>query len=98
MREAEESGRRQAELRLQKQQDEIFRQVMKVHQESVESYLEDLVAEGVERVAGVEARRQVREVAERVNRVVDELERRYGSSTILDLKQGGILDGLHFNT
>ncbi|KAJ3039216.1 Cilia- and flagella-associated protein 91, partial [Rhizophlyctis rosea] len=90
MREAEESGRRQAEIKRQKMEDEVFRQVMRVHQESVESYLEDLVGEGVERVSAGEARRQVREYAERVNRVVDELERRecspdHEDTTVADL-------------
>ncbi|KAJ3033926.1 Cilia- and flagella-associated protein 91 [Rhizophlyctis rosea] len=66
MREAEESGRRQAEIKRQKVQDEVFRQVMRVHCESVETYLEDLVVGVVERESGVEARRRVREGVERL--------------------------------
>ncbi|KAJ3279411.1 Cilia- and flagella-associated protein 91, partial [Borealophlyctis nickersoniae] len=76
MREAEESGRRQAEIKRRREEDEIFRQIMQVHQETVESYLEDIVAESVDRVASSAAREQVREYARKINEVVDEIERR----------------------
>jgi hypothetical protein len=43
MREAEESGKRQIEEQRRQQQDEVFRQVVQVHQATVDSYLEDLI-------------------------------------------------------
>jgi uncharacterized protein with von Willebrand factor type A (vWA) domain len=43
MREAEESGKRQIEENRRKQQDEVFRQVVGVHQSTVDTYLEDLI-------------------------------------------------------
>ena len=46
IREAEESGKRQVEEARRAQQDEVFRQVVKVHQATVDSYLEDLILGG----------------------------------------------------
>ena len=43
MREAEESGKRAIEQQRRLQQDEVFRQVVHVHQATVDSYLEDLI-------------------------------------------------------
>ncbi|KAJ3091336.1 Cilia- and flagella-associated protein 91 [Quaeritorhiza haematococci] len=76
MREAEETGRRQAELARRQQEDEIFRQVMSVHKETVDSYLEDVIAGSVEHTASVEARQSVREYVGKLNDVVDDLEKR----------------------
>ncbi|KAJ3015770.1 Cilia- and flagella-associated protein 91 [Thoreauomyces humboldtii] len=71
MREAQESGTRQAELARRVVEDEVFRQVMGVHRESVQTFLEDVVAGVGERVAGREARRRVGEYVETVVRVTD---------------------------
>merc|ERR550514_2303589 len=49
LRQASESGRRQAEERLREREDETFRQVMGVHQGSVDSYLEDVLSSTVNR-------------------------------------------------
>ena len=51
MREAEESGLRQHQLLQQKQQDEIFKQVMSVHQETVETYLTKVMGDTVQETA-----------------------------------------------
>ncbi|TPX69262.1 hypothetical protein SpCBS45565_g02536 [Spizellomyces sp. 'palustris'] len=75
MREAEESGKRQAEIHRRMIEDEIFRQVMQVHQETVDSFLENVVCGSVERCASLESRRAVREYAERVGEVVWGMER-----------------------
>ena len=42
LRQAQESGRRQAEERLRAREDDMFRQIMGVHQGTVDSYLEDI--------------------------------------------------------
>lgn len=70
------TGRRQAELHRRNIEDEVFRQVMSIHQETVDSFLESVITGSVNRVASQQAREQVREYASRITEVVDELERR----------------------
>ncbi|CAK0848496.1 unnamed protein product [Prorocentrum cordatum] len=50
-RQAQESGRRQAEERLREREDEMFRQIMGVHQGTVDSYLEEVLTDTVEQAA-----------------------------------------------
>ena len=59
------------ELAKLKEQDELFRQVMKVHHETVETYLEDVVLNAVEKTADQQARAIVREYAQKLNTIVD---------------------------
>merc|ERR1711981_259693 len=44
-REAKESGRRQAEEMLRRRHDEMFRQLMGVHHQTVDSYVDELIDE-----------------------------------------------------
>ncbi|CAL8268448.1 unnamed protein product [Lota lota] len=74
LREAEESGRRQVEERRRREQDEIFRQVVQVHQATVELYLEDIILGAVEQTAGQQAREEVRRMAREVNDVAHAME------------------------
>ncbi|XP_065162222.1 cilia- and flagella-associated protein 91-like [Atheta coriaria] len=48
IREAEEAGRRQKEIRRRKEHDEMFKQVVKVHQDTVDLYLQDIITEGMQ--------------------------------------------------
>jgi len=75
MREAEESGQRQKEILRRKEDDEVFRQVMKIHQQTVDTYLEDILIDSVEFSAGVQARNEVRRYVDRVNLFVDEIDK-----------------------
>ncbi|KAJ3101159.1 Cilia- and flagella-associated protein 91 [Phlyctochytrium planicorne] len=74
LREAEERDRREAELQRRREEDEVFRQIMHIHQETVESFLEDIIADSVEQTANIQARQQVREFAEKINTLVDQIE------------------------
>eukprot|EP00932_Pfiesteria_piscicida_P001830 SRR837773.11779.p1 GENE.SRR837773.11779~~SRR837773.11779.p1 ORF type:complete len:709 (-),score=332.11 SRR837773.11779:130-2256(-) len=74
MRQAQESGRRQAEERLREREDEMFRQVMGVHQGTVDSYLEDVITRTVEQAAQSRALTEARLKAAKINQVVDTLE------------------------
>uniref|UniRef100_A0A3Q2FVX9 Cilia- and flagella-associated protein 91 n=1 Tax=Cyprinodon variegatus TaxID=28743 RepID=A0A3Q2FVX9_CYPVA len=74
-REAEESGRRQLEERRRREGDEIFRQIVQVHQESVDMYLEDIILGYVERVADEQSREEIRRKAEQLNDVAYALEK-----------------------
>jgi len=73
-RQAMESGRRQAEERLREREDEMFRQIMGVHQGTVDSYLEEVLTSTVEEAAQTQALTEARLKAAYVNQVVDMLE------------------------
>ena len=74
LRQAQESGRRQAEERLREREDEMFRQIMGVHQGTVDSYLEDVLCSTVEQAAQSRALTEARLKAAKINQVVDTLE------------------------
>jgi hypothetical protein len=74
LRQAQESGRRQAEERLRDREDEMFRQIMGVHQGTVDSYLEDVLTSTVEQAAQSRALTEARLKASKINQVVDSLE------------------------
>ena len=71
-REAEESGRRQREERIRRTEDEMFKQMMRVHQGTVDTYLEDIILKSLEKTADEEARKEVKEKAEAINKVARE--------------------------
>merc|ERR1712217_405888 len=66
LRQAQESGRRQAE--------EMLRQIMGVHQGTVDSYLEDVLTNTVEQAVQSRALTEARLKAAKINKVVDTLE------------------------
>mmetsp|Transcript_28860 Transcript_28860/g.65224 ORF Transcript_28860/g.65224 Transcript_28860/m.65224 type:complete len:707 (-) Transcript_28860:117-2237(-) len=74
LRQAQESGRRQAEERLREREDEMFRQIMGVHQGTVDSYLEEVLGNTVEQAAQSRALTEARLKAAKINQVVDTLE------------------------
>ncbi|ELV11825.1 AMY-1-associating protein expressed in testis 1 [Tupaia chinensis] len=86
MREAEESGRRQVEQRRLREEDEIFKeaisgvffffQVIKVHQSTVTSYLEDIILNTEENTAEEQARAEIEKMAEEINDIAYEMESR----------------------
>lgn len=69
MREAEESGKRQIEETRRRRNDEVFRQVVGVHLESVDTYLEEIVLEARVAVADQQAREEVRRQAAIIDEV-----------------------------
>eukprot|EP00927_Polykrikos_kofoidii_P056045 TRINITY_DN50229_c0_g1_i1.p1 TRINITY_DN50229_c0_g1~~TRINITY_DN50229_c0_g1_i1.p1 ORF type:complete len:703 (-),score=151.85 TRINITY_DN50229_c0_g1_i1:483-2591(-) len=74
LRQAQESGRRQAEERLREREDEMFRQIMGVHQGTVDSYLEEVLTSTVDQAAQSRALTEARLRASKINQVVDTLE------------------------
>ncbi|CAO2631959.1 Cilia- and flagella-associated protein 91 [Lemmus lemmus] len=76
MREAEESGRRQVEQRRLQQEDQIFMEVIKVHQSTVTSYLEDIILNTEESTAEEQARAEIERIAEEINDIAYEMENR----------------------
>nr|XP_031839424.1 cilia- and flagella-associated protein 91-like [Nomia melanderi] len=69
MREAAEAGRRQLEYNRRREFDEMFRQVIKIHQESVEIYLEDVIREGIEWVSDEAAKEYIDNICDKVDNV-----------------------------
>ncbi|XP_040340535.1 cilia- and flagella-associated protein 91 isoform X4 [Herpailurus yagouaroundi] len=76
MREAEESGRRQVEQRRLREEDQIFKEVVKVHQSTVTSYLEDIILNTEENTAEEQARAEIEKMAEEINDIAYEMESR----------------------
>lgn len=74
LRQASESGRRQAEERLRDREDEMFRQIMGVHQATVDSYLEEVLTSSVQQAAKAKVLTEAKLRATKINKVVDELE------------------------
>lgn len=74
LRQAQESGRRQAEERLREREDEMFRQIMGVHKGTVDSYLEEVLTDTVDQAAQSRALTEARLKAAKINEVVDALE------------------------
>uniref|UniRef100_A0A8C6Z222 Cilia- and flagella-associated protein 91 n=1 Tax=Nothoprocta perdicaria TaxID=30464 RepID=A0A8C6Z222_NOTPE len=76
MREAEESGRRQVEELRRQEEDEIFRQVVQVHQSTVDSYLEDIILSSMENTAEEQAKEEIQRMAVEINDIAYEMENR----------------------
>uniref|UniRef100_A0A8C5PYG4 Cilia- and flagella-associated protein 91 n=1 Tax=Leptobrachium leishanense TaxID=445787 RepID=A0A8C5PYG4_9ANUR len=72
--EAEESGRRQVEERRRREEDEIFRQVVNVHQSTVDSYLEEIILSATEQTADEQARLEIQRKAKEINDIAYEIE------------------------
>ncbi|TPX45256.1 hypothetical protein SeLEV6574_g03969 [Synchytrium endobioticum] len=87
-REAAESAKRLEELERQEQSDAVFMNVMKVHHESVDVYLEDLIRESIDGASDELAMEQVYEHAVRVDteaRNANDLGNMEGGSVARDL-------------
>lgn len=77
LREAAEAGRRQLEERRRREEDEIFKQVISVHQRTVDTYLEDIILNGMDATADRQAREEIQEMAKRINDVAYDIEEKY---------------------
>ncbi|XP_013370631.1 PREDICTED: protein MAATS1 isoform X2 [Chinchilla lanigera] len=76
IREAEESGRRQVEHWRLQEEDQIFKEVIKVHRSTVTSYLEDIILNTEENTAEEQARAEIEKMAEEINDIAYEMESR----------------------
>ncbi|OXU31100.1 hypothetical protein TSAR_016396 [Trichomalopsis sarcophagae] len=72
-REIAEASREQLELNQRQELDEIFRHILKVNQESVETYLEDIVREGIEWLSESEAKKYVVDLADKTDAMTKRL-------------------------
>ncbi|KAG5880181.1 hypothetical protein JTB14_001671 [Gonioctena quinquepunctata] len=76
VREAAEAGRRQKELRRRKEHDEMFKQIVKVTQESVDVYLQDIIIEGMAFASREEATDYILKLGKKIEDETDEAYRR----------------------
>lgn len=76
MREAEESGRRQVEQRRLREEDQIFKEVVRVHQSTITSYLENIILKTEENTAEEQARAEIERMAKKINDIAYEMESR----------------------
>ncbi|CAL1545504.1 unnamed protein product, partial [Lymnaea stagnalis] len=74
IREAEESGRRQWEIRRRREEDEIFKQVVKTHQVTVDTYLENIISGSIDNTADEQARSEIEKQALAINDLAYEVE------------------------
>mmetsp|Transcript_42490 Transcript_42490/g.85191 ORF Transcript_42490/g.85191 Transcript_42490/m.85191 type:complete len:647 (-) Transcript_42490:348-2288(-) len=80
VREAQESGRRARELVQRTEQQLAFQQVMKVHQQSAASFIDDICQEVVNNDASAQADVEQEVKESRINTLVDKLEERHSST------------------
>ncbi|EKX55082.1 hypothetical protein GUITHDRAFT_160607 [Guillardia theta CCMP2712] len=74
MREAEEKGKREEEERRRAKQDEMYRQVMQVHQGSIDTFLENILGDAIESTSSKQALMEANARATFLNDIVDSLE------------------------
>ena len=74
MREAEEKGKREEEEKRRATQDEMYRQIMRLHQGTVDSYLETILAQSVQQTSRKQAMMEANAKASFLNEIVDGLE------------------------
>ncbi|KAH1004238.1 hypothetical protein HUJ04_004022 [Dendroctonus ponderosae] len=94
IREAAEAGRRQKEIRRRKEHDEIFKQIVKVTQESVDVYLQDIITEGMDFAGKDEALRYVLALANKVEKEVNQIDKSYAMEGV-DTEDELIADLVH---
>ncbi|XP_020291016.1 protein MAATS1-like isoform X2 [Pseudomyrmex gracilis] len=68
-REAAEAGRRQLERNRRREFDEMFKQVVKVNQDTVEAYLEDIIKEGIDWISNKAAKEHALDLCDKVDAI-----------------------------
>ncbi|KAJ2951719.1 hypothetical protein O0L34_g13884 [Tuta absoluta] len=74
MREAAEAGRRQKEEHRRREHDEMFKQILGVTQDTVDSYLQDIIKEGIALSAEEEAVRRAQKQSDQLEEALKEQE------------------------
>lgn len=75
-REAEESGRRQAENILTQREDYLFKELMSVHQGRVDNYLQNIISNAVDDASTKQAYDEARLKVQRLNKILDKMEQK----------------------
>ena len=70
-REAEESGTRQAEQVLRQRQDDLYKELMSVHQGSVDSYLQSIIMKTIDNTSSLQAYDEAKLKVKTINEFLD---------------------------
>ena len=73
-REAEESGRRQAEQILREREDVLYQELMSVHQGTVDSYLQNIFCNTIDKTSSLQALEEAKLKAQTLNKFIDKVE------------------------
>ena len=73
-REAEESGRRQAEQILREREDVLYQELMSVHQGTVDSYLQNIFSNTIDKTSSLQALEEAKLKAQTLNKFIDKVE------------------------
>lgn len=82
-REAEESGRRQAEQVLRDREDVLYQELMSVHQGSVDSYLQTIFQNTIDRTTSFQALQEAKLKAQTLNKFIDKVESKKNNPEVL---------------
>lgn len=82
-REAEESGRRQAEQILREREDVLYQELMSVHQGSVDSYLQNVFSGTIDRTSSFQAFQEAKLKAQTLNKFIDKVESKKNKPEVL---------------
>lgn len=82
-REAQESGRRQAELVLRQREDQLYRELMSVHQGSVDSYLQAIITKTVDDASAEQASKEAKLKVKNINDFLDKVENKKNKPEVL---------------
>lgn len=74
MREAEESGRRQAEQLLREREDKLFKSIMGAHQSTVDSYITSILSRTLDKATSERGLQEAMIKADKLNKMVDTIE------------------------
>ena len=73
-REAQESGRRQAEQVLRQREDKLYDELMRVHQGSVDSYLQNIITKTIDDTSSSQAYNEAKLKVKSINEFLDRVE------------------------
>lgn len=82
-REAEESGRRQAEQILREREDVLYQELMSVHQGSVDSYLQNIFGNTIDKTSSMQAFQEAKLKAQTLNKFIDKVESKKNRPEVL---------------
>lgn len=82
-REAEESGRRQAEQILRQREDVLYKELMSVHQGSVDSYLQNIISNTIDTTSSLQAYEEAKLKVQTLSNFIDKVEERRNKPEVL---------------
>jgi hypothetical protein len=82
-REAEESGKRQAEVVLRKRDGMLYKELMSVHAGSVDSYLQNIVVGTIDAASSIQAYNEAKLKVKTINKFLDRTEEKRNKPEVL---------------